>query len=378
MAGVGVAVEGGAAERRSPAARPPSSSSVAAPRRRLSSRARPWCGRRRRPRDDQRPARRPRRPRPWIQGRRAQAQQLAARSARRARLTAAPRRPASRRPPERRGEARRGARAATSTAAPRARAAAISRSVSASTHGSSSTTSVAGRRRSPSARLRRRQPSASRRPVRQSRDELQAGAVEGVVGGARAGPRQRRGTAATARTVSSTRRPAAKPVALRPVADPAARRTRRRLAEHGRRPRWATRPSSPRSRLVLPAPARPGDQQALARGQAERDVAHGRLGTPVVADLQVLGRDDGRASASGVAHPERITSSTSSRRRSMSSSRDERLEVEAQQRLGVGRAHVEVPVVVVHREAVDLGLARRRRSARAAAGWRPARRRPSS
>ena len=39
--------------------------------------------------------------------------------------------------------------------------------------------------------------------------------------------------------------------------------------------------------------------------------------------------------------------------RSMSSRRDQRLEVQAQQRLGVRRAHVEVPVVVVDRDAVE-------------------------
>ena len=50
----------------------------------------------------------------------------------------------------------------------------------------------------------------------------------------------------------------------------------------------------------------------------------------------------------------RISASTSSRRRSMSS-RDQALEVQPQQRLGVRRAHVEVPVVVVDRDAVELG-----------------------
>ena len=44
--------------------------------------------------------------------------------------------------------------------------------------------------------------------------------------------------------------------------------------------------------------------------------------------------------------------------RSMSSSRDERLQAQAQQRLGVRGAHVEVPVVVVDRDAVEVRDAR--------------------
>ena len=43
----------------------------------------------------------------------------------------------------------------------------------------------------------------------------------------------------------------------------------------------------------------------------------------------------------------------------MSSCGDERLEAQAQQRLGVRRAHVEVPVVVVDRDAVELRLSSR-------------------
>ena len=41
---------------------------------------------------------------------------------------------------------------------------------------------------------------------------------------------------------------------------------------------------------------------------------------------------------------------------------DQRLQVQAQQRLGVRRPHVEVPVLVVQRHPVELGRARRRRS----------------
>ena len=51
----------------------------------------------------------------------------------------------------------------------------------------------------------------------------------------------------------------------------------------------------------------------------------------------------------------RISASISSRLASMSCLGDEALEVQAQQRLGVGRAHVEVPVVVVDADAVELG-----------------------
>ena len=55
--------------------------------------------------------------------------------------------------------------------------------------------------------------------------------------------------------------------------------------------------------------------------------------------------------------------------------RDDALEVEPQQRLGVGRAHVEVPVVVVDRDAVELvDLARRSSAPRSRASWRPGRR----
>ena len=43
--------------------------------------------------------------------------------------------------------------------------------------------------------------------------------------------------------------------------------------------------------------------------------------------------------------------------------RDERLEAQPQQRLGVRRAHVEVPVVVVDRDAVEVADRARRRSA---------------
>ena len=51
----------------------------------------------------------------------------------------------------------------------------------------------------------------------------------------------------------------------------------------------------------------------------------------------------------------RINASTASRFRSMSSARDERLEVEAQKRLGVGGADVEVPLGVVDRDPVEPG-----------------------
>ena len=72
-------------------------------------------------------------------------------------------------------------------------------------------------------------------------------------------------------------------------------------------------------------------------------------------------RDRDAVDAVGV--QERMSPSTSSRRRSMSSRETSDLEVQAQQRLGVRRAHVEVPVVVVDRDAVELVDRRRRRTA---------------
>ena len=66
---------------------------------------------------------------------------------------------------------------------------------------------------------------------------------------------------------------------------------------------------------------------------------------------------------------ERMRPSTSSRLASMSACDTSDSSVQAQERLGVGGAHVEVPVVVVDRDAVELGRGRRRRSA---AGSAPA------
>ncbi len=83
-----------------------------------------------------------------------------------------------------------------------------------------------------------------------------------------------------------------------------------------------------------------------------RQAMDARLGGPREQLLLAL-----RVRLSGVVH-ERISASTSSRRRSMSSRETQRLQAQAQQRLGVRRAHVEVPVLVVDRDAVQPVLAR--------------------
>ncbi len=71
----------------------------------------------------------------------------------------------------------------------------------------------------------------------------------------------------------------------------------------------------------LARPGAPGDHEALAGAEAHAHAAHGGLGAAVIAHLQVLGLHHGlRVRRPGGRHPERITSSTSSRRRSMSAS----------------------------------------------------------
>ncbi len=96
--------------------------------------------------------------------------------------------------------------------------------------------------------------------------------------------------------------------------------------------------------------ARVHERQRLVLDQVDvhaPDRERGRDGEAV--DARLGGGGEGV-----VAHA-RISASTSSRFSSMCSRETQRLEVQAQQRLGVRGPHVEVPVLVVHRHAVELG-----------------------
>ena len=137
-------------------------------------------------------------------------------------------------------------------------------------------------------------------------DELQAGALQRVAGGrARRGRAPQRGDHRDGLVDAQPRGEAAP---LGPVADP---------VRHAHPPGARHQAQQPPQQARLAGAGRPPHQEPLPGAEAQRDAAHGRVGTPVVPDLQAVGRDERRLRAG---HPERMTSSTSSRRRSMSAS----------------------------------------------------------
>ena len=232
----------------------------------------------------------------------------------------------------------------------------IASAVSVSTQGSSSTTR-SGSPAMASARLSRRKPSASRRAVRQPGDVgepggLDRGRARGGRGAAHAGRHPHRLVHAQARRRSrplgAVAGPPARPGAARNVAeDPELAPVGHQAEDAAQQARLARaapvrRPSAPRrapGSARRPAPRARDRRGSGPRRPRPRSRPRGRW---LPAEGRSPGEDDLEHLVAAALH---VVLG------------HERLEVEAQERLGVGRADVEVPVVVVDRQAVDLGLA---------------------
>ena len=175
----------------------------------------------------------------------------------------------------------------------------------------------------PRARLRRRQPSASRRRRAPAADQAEPGAPERVLGQPAApvaAPQGPDGAHGLDHRAGRSRSP--RPAVRSPPGRATPRRREVRPAR-GPGPQPGPAPAGRATGWSCPSPPA---RAAAAPGRAPAAASHPARpasGAALITHLEGLGRDHGRRLAGhrpGGGHPERMTSSTSSRFRSMSSS----------------------------------------------------------